>query len=191
MLHTNLSALDYYTDGRYGYGNGPVFYRTLSCNGLEKTIHNCSSSTGESCSHSSDVGLICTGCSRLTQRHYGLLEQVNVTSSGDVYTGRCSNGSSNFQFLYRCSLNGTWEEYGTRCGPLVNNSNQVDGARVYDFNENADEKSDMWSFGVVLWEVFSMGGTPYENVRSRDLPDTLKDNGRLQKPEQYGDVFVH
>ncbi|XP_052271423.1 scavenger receptor cysteine-rich domain superfamily protein-like [Dreissena polymorpha] len=133
MLHTNLSALDYYTDGRNGYGNGPVFYRSLSCTGLEKTIHNCSSSTGESCSHSNDVGVICAGCSRLTQRHYGLLEHVNITSNGDVYTGRCSNGTSYFQFLYQCALNGTWEEYGTRCGPLaLRDVRFVGGVGLYD-----------------------------------------------------------
>ncbi|KAH3847557.1 hypothetical protein DPMN_089882 [Dreissena polymorpha] len=107
MLHTNLSALDYYTDGRNGYG--------------------------ESCSHSNDVGVICAGCSRLTQRHYGLLEHVNITSNGDVYTGRCSNGTSYFQFLYQCALNGTWEEYGTRCGPLaLRDVRFVGGVGLYD-----------------------------------------------------------
>ncbi|KAL3832122.1 hypothetical protein ACJMK2_023795 [Sinanodonta woodiana] len=53
----------------------------------------------------------------------------------------------------------------------------------------ATEKSDVWSYGVVLWEIFSLGETPYPSIRSRDLPSKLKKAERLSKPEQCDDTW--
>lgn len=53
----------------------------------------------------------------------------------------------------------------------------------------ATEKSDVWSFGVVIWEIFSHGKNPYENVRGRELPGQLKSGYRLPKPEQCDDKW--
>ncbi len=30
-------------------------------------------------------------------------------------------------------------------------------------------EADVWSFGVVLWEVFSLGATPYEDMDAADV----------------------
>ncbi|KAH3847161.1 hypothetical protein DPMN_089478 [Dreissena polymorpha] len=133
MLHVNLSALDYFTDSRYGFGVGPIHYSGVYCDGTEQTIHNCSKYTALFCTHSSDVGLMCTGCSRSASNNFGLFEHVNITSNGDLYTGNCSNGASTFQFVYRCALNGSWEEYGPTCGPLdVRDVRFVGGVGRYD-----------------------------------------------------------
>ncbi|KAH3768294.1 hypothetical protein DPMN_169506 [Dreissena polymorpha] len=35
MLHMDLRSLDYYIDGRYGVGRGPIFY--LHCSGSEQS----------------------------------------------------------------------------------------------------------------------------------------------------------
>jgi len=44
-----------------------------------------------------------------------------------------------------------------------------------------DEKSDVWSFGVTMWEVFSYGETPKLGELDQ-LVKLLHDGTRLQKP---------
>ena len=43
-------------------------------------------------------------------------------------------------------------------------------------------KTDVWSYGVTLWELFTYGQRPYENVRARDIPDLLEKGERLPQP---------
>ncbi|XP_052812774.1 uncharacterized protein LOC128240260 isoform X2 [Mya arenaria] len=55
--------------------------------------------------------------------------------------------------------------------------------------KGASEKSDAWSYAVVLWEIFSLGDAPYENIRGKEIPDKLKSGYRLPKPEQSDDKW--
>ncbi|CAH0721653.1 unnamed protein product, partial [Brenthis ino] len=47
-------------------------------------------------------------------------------------------------------------------------------------------QSDVWSFGIVLWELFTLAKTPYPNVSPTSLVQWLTDGHRLAKP-QYAD----
>ena len=39
-----------------------------------------------------------------------------------------------------------------------------------------------WSFGVVMWEVVTVGGTPYSDVNLDDIYPQLMSGLRLQRP---------
>ncbi|CAJ0914752.1 unnamed protein product, partial [Mesorhabditis belari] len=46
------------------------------------------------------------------------------------------------------------------------------------------EKADVWSFGVLLWEMFSFGDTPYEDLEPSRLLGELKKGFRLVPPHR-------
>ncbi|XP_048246416.1 uncharacterized protein LOC124142642 isoform X1 [Haliotis rufescens] len=54
--------------------------------------------------------------------------------------------------------------------------------------KDANEKSDVWSYGVTIWEIFSMGESPYSDIRGRDIPTKVKGGHRLSRPEYAEDI---
>ncbi|XP_049953993.1 putative inactive tyrosine-protein kinase Wsck [Schistocerca serialis cubense] len=48
-------------------------------------------------------------------------------------------------------------------------------------------KSDVWSFGVTLWEITALGGTPYAEVSNTDVPARVMRGLRLAQLPVVGD----
>ncbi|KAI3380844.1 hypothetical protein SNEBB_002366 [Seison nebaliae] len=51
-------------------------------------------------------------------------------------------------------------------------------------------KSDVWSFGVLMWEILSYGGNPYENLTTpSDIVRFIRQGHRLTVPDNIVDEF--
>ncbi|KAL5104870.1 Ephrin type-A receptor 1 [Taenia crassiceps] len=53
---------------------------------------------------------------------------------------------------------------------------------VLEKEGNFTLRSDVWSFGVVVWEIYSRGSLPYSEVLSGELLNHLRSGLRLKPP---------
>ena len=51
------------------------------------------------------------------------------------------------------------------------------------FHDEYSEKSDVWSYGVFMWEVYSMGEKPYHQRSDEEVLKCVKDDLRLAGPK--------
>ncbi|BHF74695.1 hypothetical protein SprV_0501778200 [Sparganum proliferum] len=45
---------------------------------------------------------------------------------------------------------------------------------ILENKENYSTKSDIWSYGIVLWEVYSLGHVPFSDIQNEKLGEALK-----------------
>ncbi|EGW02874.1 Vascular endothelial growth factor receptor 3, partial [Cricetulus griseus] len=60
------------------------------------------------------------------------------------------------------------------------------------FDKVYTTQSDVWSFGVLLWEIFSLGASPYPGVQiNEEFCQRLKDGTRMRAPELASPAIRH
>jgi hypothetical protein len=52
-------------------------------------------------------------------------------------------------------------------------------------------KSDVWSMGVVLWELFTSGMVPYTGMSNVEVLEYLRQGRRLEKPATCPEEVYH
>ena len=53
-------------------------------------------------------------------------------------------------------------------------------------------KSDVWAFGVTVWELLTYGQRPYDGVTAREVPDLLMKGDRLPHPDICSlELYMH
>lgn len=56
------------------------------------------------------------------------------------------------------------------------------------YHQEFTTASDVWAYGIVLFEIVTLGGTPYPSIGNRELCKMLKSGYRMDKPENCEDT---
>lgn len=58
------------------------------------------------------------------------------------------------------------------------------------FDDDFTEKSDVWSYGVLVWEIYTFGQMPYHDRSSEEVLKCIKNDLRLNKPDNCPDTVL-
>ena len=56
-------------------------------------------------------------------------------------------------------------------------------------DNNFSNKSDVWSFGILLWEIYSYGRVPYPRVPVEDVGQHVERGYRMDSPDGCPDTI--
>lgn len=76
-------------------------------------------------------------------------------------------------------------QYKSKGGKLPLKWMSPEAIRHYEFSI----KSDVWSFGILLFEVITLGGSPYPGMPPEDVLPHLESGGRIEKPDNCPENF--
>jgi len=58
------------------------------------------------------------------------------------------------------------------------------------FDDDFTEKSDVWSYGVLVWEIYTFGQMPYHDRPNEEVLKCVKNDLRLNKPDNCPDTVL-
>ncbi|VDO66826.1 unnamed protein product [Heligmosomoides polygyrus] len=73
--------------------------------------------------------------------------------------------------------------YTARGGRLPFKSMALEALKLYEFSE----KTDVWAFAILLFEIFSLGDVPYATVQPMDMISHITEGNRPPQPEKCPD----
>lgn len=53
-----------------------------------------------------------------------------------------------------------------------------------------NSKSDVWSFGILLWELVTLGASPYPGVAVQNLFHLLRHGYRMERPDNCSPALL-
>ena len=67
------------------------------------------------------------------------------------------------------------------CILVVQNGHQKN-SNIHLYHQHRFPSSDVWSYGVLLWEMYTLGKQPFDDRTGQETVDFIEGGGRLPRP---------